>query len=222
LKETVMPRAFLWCLLMLLLAILLFPQAGAQDRDKMITNVIGMKLTLIPAGKFLMGSAADEAERDADEWQHEVTITKPFYMGVHEVTQGEYERVMGKNVAFFNAKNGGSPEHPVEQVLWPEAADFCKKLSELPEEKKAGRMYRLPTEAEWEYACRAGTRTVFHFGDSLSSTQANFNGRYGYGGAEAGPYLHKTAKVGSYQPNAFGLHDMHGNVAEWCWDWYDP
>jgi formylglycine-generating enzyme required for sulfatase activity len=195
---------------------------AAQDENHMITNAIGMKLTLIPAGKFLVGSPQDEAERDTDEEQHEVAITKPFYMGVHEVTQREYERIIPKNPSFFHAKNGGGPEHPVEQVLWGEAVEFCKKLSELPEEKQAGRVYRLPTEAEWEYACRAGTKTAFHFGNRLSGTQANFNGHFPYGGADKGPYLQKTAKVGSYPANAFGLHDMHGNVAEWCADWYDP
>ncbi|HLJ96439.1 MAG TPA: formylglycine-generating enzyme family protein [Gemmataceae bacterium] len=196
---------------------------AAGDRDAMITNAIGMKLALIPAGRFSMGSPADEAERDTDEAQHEIVITTPFYMGVHEVTQREYERVMGKNPSFFHAKNGGSPDHPVDQVLWGEAVEFCTKLSALPEEKKVGRRYRLPTEAEWEYACRAATKTAFHFGNTLSSRQANFNGHFPYGMAEGGgTYLQKTAKVGSYQPNAFGLSDMHGNVAEWCSDWYDP
>jgi formylglycine-generating enzyme required for sulfatase activity len=197
-------------------------RSTAQDQDKMITNAIGMKLALIPAGKFLMGSPANEAERDTDEHQHEVVITKPFYMGVHEVTQRDWERIMPKNLSVFQSKNGGSPEHPVEQVLWSEAVEFCKKLSELSEEKSAGRVYRLPTEAEWEYACRARTKTVSHFGNTLSADQANFNGHFPFGGALEGPYLQKTAKVGSYPPNGFGLYDMHGNVAEWCSDWYDP
>ncbi|MBW3543969.1 MAG: formylglycine-generating enzyme family protein, partial [Planctomycetes bacterium] len=122
----------------------------------------------------------------------------------------------------FDASRGGGPEHPMENVLWERAVDFCKRLSQRPEERRAGRTYRLPTEAEWEYACRAGTTTPFHFGDALSSTQANFNGDYPYRDAAKGPYLRKTAPVGSYAPNAFGLYDMHGNVAEWCADWYDP
>jgi formylglycine-generating enzyme required for sulfatase activity len=110
----------------------------------------------------------------------------------------------------------------VEQVRWREAMEFCKQLSALPAEKQAGRVYRLPTEAEWEYACRAGTTMAFCFGDALSSQQANFNGNYPFGGAPKGPYLQKPAKVGSYPPNAWGLYDVHGNVAEWCADWYDP
>jgi formylglycine-generating enzyme required for sulfatase activity len=194
----------------------------AQDGNKVMTNSIDMKLALIPAGKFLMGSPATEEERDPEELQHEVVITKPFYLGVHVVTQEQYQKVMGKNPSFFNKDRGGGPDHPVEQVRRHEAVDFCKRLSDLPAEKKAGRVYRLPTEAEWEYACRAGTTTAFHFGNALSSKQANFNGNFPYGGAPKGPNLQRTAKVGSYAANAWGLYDMHGNVWEWCADWYDP
>ena len=100
------------------------------------------------------------------------------------------------------------------------AVEFCRKLSALPEERAAGRVYRLPTEAEWEYACRAGTQTPFHYGDSLSSHQANFKGTVPYGDGEKGPFLKRTTPVGSFTPNAFGLYDMHGNVWEWCLDWY--
>jgi formylglycine-generating enzyme required for sulfatase activity len=124
--------------------------------------------------------------------------------------------------AHFGPANGGGPDHPMENLKWYQAVEFCKRLSARAEEKKAGRRYRLPTEAEWEYACRAGTTTAFHYGNALSSRQANFNGNFPYGGADKGPYLRKTAKVGSYQPNAWGLFDMHGNVAEWCGDYYDP
>jgi formylglycine-generating enzyme required for sulfatase activity len=170
-----------------------------------------------------MGSPETEAERESKELQHEVTITRPFYMGVHEVTQGQWQKVTAKaSRSRFNASNGGGPDHPAENVQWDEAVDFCNRLSALPAEKKAGRTYRLPTEAEWEYACRAGTTTPFHFGKTLSSKQANFNGNFPYGEGEKGTYLRKTAKVGSGEPNAWGLYDMHGNVAEWCSDWYDP
>jgi formylglycine-generating enzyme required for sulfatase activity len=187
-----------------------------------ITNSVDMKLVPIPAGKFLMGSPADERERDLEELQHEVVIGKRFYMGMHEVTQGQFQRVLGKNGSHFLPKNGGGPDHPVEQVRWTEAVAFCTRLSQLDAEGKAGRVYRLPTEAEWEYACRAGSTTAFHFGDGLSSTQANFNGNYPLGQAAKAPFLQKTAKVGSFPPNAWGLYDMHGNVSEWCADWYDP
>jgi formylglycine-generating enzyme len=196
--------------------------AQAPAGDKVITNSIGMKLTLIPAGKFLMGSPDGEAERDPEEVQHEVTITKAFYMGVYEVTQGQYQKLMPKQNPHFGDKHGAGPDHPMEQVRWKDAVEFCARLSDLAAERKAGRVYRLPTEAEWEYACRAGTTTAFHFGDKLSSAQANFNGNFPAGNADKGPYLKKTAKVGSYPPNAWGLYDMHGNVMEWCSDWYDP
>src|SRR5205807_7859539 len=138
-----------------------------------------------------------------------VTLTRPFFLGRFPVTQWQYQRVMGVNLSFFfGGERGGGPEHPVEMVNWEDAVEFCRRLSALPAEKAAGRVYRLPTEAEWEYACRAGTTTPFSFGTALSSTQANFNGTYPYGGAATGPYLRRTAKVGSYAPNAWGLYDM--------------
>jgi formylglycine-generating enzyme required for sulfatase activity len=196
--------------------------ARSQHTDKEITNSVGMKLVLIPAGSFVMGSPATEAEREPGEDPHDVAITRPFYLGACTVTQVQFQKVMGKNPSFFQPKNGGGPDHPAEQVRWGDACEFCTKLSALPEEKKAGRTYRLPSEAEWEYACRAGTTTPFNVGDALSSKQANFNGNFPYGGAEMGPFLRRTAKVGSYPPNAWGLYDMHGDVYEWCNDWYDP
>jgi formylglycine-generating enzyme required for sulfatase activity len=210
-------------LVCLLASCLIAPgSARGQDADKEISNSIGMKLVRIPAGKFVMGSPVTEAEREAGEEPHEVAITRPFYLGIHPVTQGQFEQLMGKNPSFFHRRNGGSLDHPVEQVKWDQAREFCAHLSALAAEKKAGRTYRLPSEAEWEYACRASTTTPFNVGDALSSKQANFNGNFPYGGAEKGPFLGRTAKVGSYPPNAWGLFDMHGNVYEWCNDWYDP
>jgi formylglycine-generating enzyme required for sulfatase activity len=197
------------------------PATTGRNHD--FVNSIGIKLVPIPAGKFIMGSPRTERERRAEELQHEVAITRPFHLGAFEVTQAQFETIMGpKNRATFTAENGGGPDHPMENVVWTDADEFCKRLSARDAEKKAGRKYRLPTEAEWEYACRAGTRTAFTFGESLSAKQANFNAIRPYGDAAPGPYLRKTAKVGSYPPNAFGLYDMHGNVAEWCADWYDP
>lgn len=194
-----------------------------------MTNSIGVQLVEIPAGEFLMGSPDSDMEADDDEKpQHPVKITQPFFMGVYEVTQEEYEKVMGANPSYFS-KTGRGPERvagldtgrfPVEFIQWELADAFCKKLSELPAEKELRRVYRLPTEAEWEYACRAGTTTTFHFGDSLSSMQANFNGEFPSPGADKGPFLGRPTTVGSYEPNAFGLFDMHGNVWEWCADQY--
>jgi formylglycine-generating enzyme required for sulfatase activity len=200
----------------------------ASSREE-ITNSIGMRLRLIPAGRFFMGSTNAEDRPDDETPKHEVEISTPFYLGVYEVTQGQYERVQGKNPSHFSGSGDGSSavrnlagtgDLPVESVTWGEAVGFCRRLGAMPGEIAAGREYRLPTEAEWEYACRAGTRTAFHFGAALSSTRANFNGRFPEGGAAEGPYLGRPAPVGSYAPNAFGLFDMHGNVDEWCQDRY--
>jgi formylglycine-generating enzyme required for sulfatase activity/serine/threonine protein kinase len=186
-----------------------------------VTNSLGMKMVLVPAGKFQMGSPAEENNRGFDEDLHEVEITHPFYLGIHEVTQDQYARVMGENPSYFSATGEGSSKvkgqetgrFPVEMVSWSDAREFCRRLSALPEEKRRGSLYRLPTEAEWEYACRAGTSTAFHFGEQLSSRQANF--------AAADSSVQSTTAVGSCAPNAWGLHDLHGNVWEWCQDWYD-
>ena len=194
----------------------------AQDDPELIENSIGMKLVRIPAGTFMMGSPRSEPERVPNEVLHEVTITRPFYMGVYEVTQAQYTAVMRNTEDFENRAVFDGPQNPMENVEWQKVTQFCEVLSAQPAESGAGRHYRLPTEAEWEYACRAGTRTPFSFGELLSSRQANFNGEYPYGDAGQGPYLRRTARVGSYEPNAFGLYDMHGNVAEWCADFYDP
>ncbi len=188
-----------------------------------LTNSIGMKLILIPPGEFMMGSPDSEEKRGSHEGpQHQVRITKPFYLGVYQVTQEEYERVMGTNPSYFKTASGqDTSRFPVEQVSWDDALKFCRKLSALPSERSAGREYRLPTEAEWEYACRAGTTTPFHFGSVLNGRQANHDGNRPYGTSEKGPYLERTTTVGSYSANGFGLYDMHGNVWEWCADWYD-
>jgi formylglycine-generating enzyme required for sulfatase activity len=204
------------------------PAGGA----KRLTNSIGMKLVLIPSGKFTMGSPNDEFAREGMEGpRHVVEITRPFYLGAYEVTQAEYQKVTGTNPCTlcaggkFASRVSGldTSNFPVETVDWNDCRAFCEKLSALPAEKRARRVYRLPTEAQWEYACRAGAREYapFAFGKSLSSHQANFNGNISYGGAARGPSLDRACKVGSYKPNAWGLYDMHGNVWEWTADWYE-
>ena len=195
----------------------------------LLTNSIGMKFAVISAGEFLMGSPAGEKNRSSDEHQHRVRITQAFHLGVFEVTQAQYERVMGKNPSSFSSSGTSkdkvagkdTSKFPVEKVSWDDAVEFCRRLSNLPEERAAGNTYRLPTEAEWEYACRAGTTTPFHFGSVLNGKQANCDGGLPYGTETKGPYLQRTMRVGSFAPNAFGLYDMHGNVYEWCADWYD-
>jgi formylglycine-generating enzyme required for sulfatase activity len=200
--------------LVLFYVLALLDQARAQA-PKEITNSIGMKLVLIPKGTFTMGSPFEEEGAENDEERHQVTINKDYHLGMTEVTQGQYEKVMGTNPSNFQKRvirKSDSSMYPVEEVLWGGAVEFCKKLSELPEEKKAGRVYRLPTEAEWEYACRAGTSTRFSFGESPLSL-----GDFAWFGGNSD---NQTHPVGEKKPNAWGLYDMHGNVSEWCSDWY--
>ena len=188
-------------------------QREEKPQARSLTNSVGIKLILIPAGTFRMGSAPDQlGARPNEAPVHEVILTQPFYLSVTPVTQVQYRQVMGVNPARFQPAAGGGPEHPVESVSWTDAMAFCRALSERDEERVARQQYRLPTEAEWEYACRAGTDTVFAMGDELIASSANFES-----GADM---LRRTSKVGAYPANNFGLLDMHGNVWEWCQDWY--
>lgn len=187
-----------------------------------LVNSIGMSFVLIPAGQFTMGCPSSEKGSTFHERpEHRVKITRDFYLGKYEVTQSEYEKVTGKNPSAFRTVPGEDlSRFPVDSISWEDAVLFARKLSALEEENQAKREYRLPTEAEWEYACRAGTTGPFSFGAALSSLDANFDGQHPYGGAPRGNYLRRPTVVGSYKPNAFGLHDMHGNVYEWCSDWF--
>ena len=178
-----------------------------------IVNSFGMTFVIIPAGTFLMGSPEDEPERHNDEVLHEVTLTKSYYMQTTQVTQGQWESVMGDNPSRF--KDGG-PDCPVEQVTWEDTQAFISKLNQ----QDSTGTYRLPTEAEWEYACRAGTDGPFYFGSCLSTDQANYDGNNPLGDCPKGEYRKKTTPVGSFDANNYGLYDMHGNVDEWCHDWY--
>ena len=173
-------------------------QKEAEDKED-LGQGIKLEMVLIPAGKFKMGSPASEKGRDDDETQHDVTLTKPYYMGKYEVTQEQYEVVMGNNPS----SNKGA-KLPVTNVSWNDCQEFIRKLN-----AKTNGGYRLPTEAEWEYACKAGTSTAYSFGDKITPKDANYYDSK----------IDKPVAVGSYKPNAFGLYDLHGNVWEWCEDW---
>lgn len=190
---------------------------AGQERDVDTT-----RLVWCPAGRFLMGSPPGEPERRPGEDQVEVVLSRGFWAATYEVTQGAWRRVVGALPGPLTAELPAGDDYPVGNVNFAEAESFCAALTRRARQAgalPAGWEFRLPTEAQWEYACRAGTTTATAFGNSLSSTQANFKGRP-YNGAAPGPSLNRAARVGSYPPNAWGLHDMHGNTFEWCRDWY--
>jgi formylglycine-generating enzyme required for sulfatase activity/predicted Ser/Thr protein kinase len=188
---------------------------SAGQAKKLLEDLGGgvqLEMVQIPAGEFLMGSASSEKEsRNSERPQHKVTVPS-FYLGRYPVTQAQYAAIMGNNPSHFKGDN-----LPVEKVIWHNAQEFCQKLM-----AKTKKKYRLPSEAEWEYACRAGTTTPFYFGETIDAELANYDGNYTYGSGAKGKYLAKTNKVGSFPANNFGLCDMPGNVWEWCEDgWHN-
>jgi len=214
-------------------------QAGSTNSTNAVLVVLvpPPQMVWIPPGTFVMGSPTSEAQRGSDETQHTVTLTQGFYMGKYAVTQGEYLALMGSNPSYFTTTDAyGGPippdlNRPVETVGWDDATSYCAHLTQ--QEQAVGRLptgwvYRLPTESEREYACRAGTTTAFNFGSGIHGGMANFYNYWEYDAAigdisvpsPAVAWLPRTTTVGSYAPNAWGLHDMHGNVFEWCRDWY--
>ncbi|MGZ6223436.1 MAG: formylglycine-generating enzyme family protein [Syntrophales bacterium] len=200
---------------LLIIVLVIVVSSMSMATEKEFTNSIGMKFVLIPAGTFMMGSPAGEFGRRDEENRHEVTISKSFYMQTTAVTQGQWQKVMLSNPSNF--KNCGD-DCPVESISWYDIQNFIRKLNRQEGTDK----YRLPMEAEWEYAARAGTITPFHTGDCLSTDQANYNGEHPLSGCPKGEYRQKTVRVGSFAPNAWGLYDMHANVWEWVQDWYGP
>ncbi len=186
---------------LIVLAFTITPRASSAAPPQEFTNTVGMKFKLLPAGEFTMGTpVSDNDALDCERPQHRVRITKPFYLGATEVTQEQYKRVQGKAPSLFKGVT-----LPVERISWNDAATFCKKLSATE-----CRTYRLPTEAEWEYACRAGSRMRYFFGDEKTLLD-----KYAWFSQNSG---RKTHPVGEKKPNDWGLYDMYGNVFEWCSD----
>ena len=181
-------------------------QGKAQAFIENIGNGISLDMVAIPGGSFVMGSPDTEAGRSSYEGPQRTVNIPAFFMGQYEITQEQYQAVMGNNPSEFKGA-----KLPVEKVSWNDAVEFCKRLSQ-----KTGKTYRLPSQAEWEYACRAGTKTPFYFGETITPDLVNYNGNNPYGGAPKGLYRKQTTDVGNFSPNAFGLYDMHGNVWEWC------
>ncbi|MDB9333517.1 bifunctional serine/threonine-protein kinase/formylglycine-generating enzyme family protein [Nodularia spumigena] len=174
-------------------------------------NGVSLEMVQIPGVTFTMGSPAGEAQREDDEGPQRQVRVPGFFMGKYAVTQAQYQAIMGTNPANFKGE-----KRPVETVSWDEAVEFCTKLGQ-----RTGKTYRLPSEAEWEYACRAGTTTPFYFGETITTDLVNYNGNFPYASAPKGEYRQQTTDVGNFPPNSFGLYDMHGNIWEWCQDIYN-
>lgn len=169
-----------------------------------------MEMIYCAPGSFMMGSSEDEEDHFDDETQHKVTLTRGFWLGKYPVMQAQWESVMGDNPSYFEGD-----ANPVDYVSWDDCKEFIKKIN-----SRFNFTARFPTEAEWEYACRAGTTTMYHWGNALNGDRANCNGNFPCGTSVTGCYLQKTTPVGSYDANPWGFYDMHGNVLEWCADWY--
>jgi len=185
-----------------------------QPPDVWTEPVTGMRFVRVSAGSFTMGTPLGVEDREAEEVPHRVTLTRTVYLGQFEVTQRQWAGVMGENPSHFQACGGGCP---VERVSSLDIQAFIERLA-----TQTGARFRLPTEAEWAYACRAGTATPYATGDPLTTDQANFNGTFPNPGAPVGDYRKTTTPVGSFPPNAWGLYDMHGNVWEWTEDEHCP
>jgi sulfatase modifying factor 1 len=183
--------------------------------NKEVSNTVGMKFRWISPGQFLMGSSAEEKKRSNNETQHSVHLTKGFFIGTFVVTRDEWQAVMGRGSTMKIIDRNKAKNLPMTRISWYDCQRFIAKLQE-----KEGKQYRLPTEAEWEFACRAGTTTPFFWGETISTEQANFKGHLSNTFGKVGVYRGKVTSVDFFRPNAWGMHDMHGNVQQWCQDWY--
>ena len=208
----------IYCLSFLLISISILFSVSVLASEKRFTNSLGMEFVLIPSGTFTMGSPPDEPHRGSSEVEHRVSINRPFYMQTTEITLKQWRSIMGKRLL---VRRKGSDNMPVTQVSWFDCMEFIKRLNRMGEGK-----YRLPTEAEWEYVARAGTQTAYFWGDTIDCEKAMFgNNSLKYNVCQLyiqsiGLGIDRPAPVKSYQPNRWGMHDMHGNVWEWCVDWY--
>ncbi len=213
------PFAYHFVLSLLLFALVFFTAGAIGAEEQRLTNTVGMEFVLIPAGMFIMGSPIEEAHRDVSELQHPVTISAPFYMQTTEVTVNQWRAVMGRR---WFARKKGSGDMPVVKVSWYDCMKFIIKLNRL-----TGHQYALPTEAQWEYAARAGSATAYFWGDRIDCSRAMFaNNPMKYDACVSdhranGLGANQPAPVKRYPPNAWGLYDMHGNVWEWCRDLFD-
>jgi formylglycine-generating enzyme required for sulfatase activity len=185
---------------------------------------IAQRMRWIAPGKFKMGSPENEPQRNEDETLHEVTLTEGYWVAVTTCTQELWQAVMGQNPSEFkDDPDGKSPKRPVEQVSWEDSKSFCERLNEaLGDTPGDAHIFRLPTEAEWENACRSGTETPFSFGDNVTPDQVNYNGNHPYTSGPKGKYREKPVAVKDLPANPWGIHEMHGNVYEWCEDWFGP
>lgn len=182
-----------------------------------LSQDVSLEMIRVKAGTFMMGSPEYELGRSDTERLHKVTLTQDYWLGKFPVTQAQFQAIMKYNPSYF----GGS-KRPVEEVDWNCARDFCVRLNKKFDDKlPEGYQFDLPTEAQWEYACRAGTTTAYFWGNSCNGTEANCYGHRPCGTTAKGPFLERTTDVGTYEPNDWGFYDMHGNVFEWCRDWYN-
>lgn len=217
-KSMIAKKVSTTCFIFIVAMILISFPGSNYGFEKTVTNTLEMSFVLIPSGTFTMGSPTNEPHRGSSEVRHQVTISKPFYMQTTEVTVKQWHSIMGRRMMVYQQ---GADNIPVTRVSWFDCMKFIKRLNKLGQGK-----YRLPTEAEWEYAARAGTSTAYSWGDTIDCEKAMYgNHSFKHDVCQLyyrsiGLQMDQPAPVKTYKPNPWGLYDMHGNVWEWCMDWY--